>query len=574
MDSEPVASTSQLPPRIPASLSTLPPELKILIVQKVAEADLADVEGDDDEAAWSDDDDDPDGGLVMDHDGRPLTATAEQVAERIKKARTTWETLSKLPRGDDGNPTDEALEKVRERLLELAKPSGIEALTLLNREFSEYAMPWMWRELDFEGVSNEAILDLIHDVLPRRARHVQSLAFGQVEAHMLRDDTPGTTGAYEFIDPHLPLSPRRAAIVEAAEHFPRRGPLKTVSTDGKPLSSEVRSRRTKSLLVAEVVRQCANIIRVDCESFPKVPPGWVDDLTEEDFQNSNVVYPHDHALEELALSRGAGLTDLTLLVNDDGVTNEADIASYLDLCPSLLRLELELLIPSHAGPARDRLHRVFEQRLTKLESLNIVEGQFVNDAFAELDLRMPLKVLALGMECEDLTFTSFYTLVHRFADTLECLDLRNTPNTNSEEDTKNYVDKPVRLPKLDTLVIETQHESPFLLEAFRPCPIRVLSFGFCPTITYPDLERFLDIHQETLRRIEVHHDAALTAGQVESLEVLCHARGVECELLDAADTSSDEDDLSEIDEDEEDFGGWTDEEDDEDEDEGWSDEDQ
>ncbi|GAA5864464.1 hypothetical protein JCM8547_005552, partial [Rhodosporidiobolus lusitaniae] len=139
----PIASTSQLPPPIPASLSMLPPELKALIVQKVAEADRADVEGGDDEGAWSDED-------SVDEEGfEDEEEEDEEEGNRMGKVhggrRKDWETLAKLPRGDDGNPTDEALEKVRERLLELARPSGIEALTLVSREFNEMAMQWHWR---------------------------------------------------------------------------------------------------------------------------------------------------------------------------------------------------------------------------------------------------------------------------------------------------------------------------------------------------------------------------------------------------------------------------------------------
>ncbi|GAA6019927.1 hypothetical protein JCM10207_003340 [Rhodosporidiobolus poonsookiae] len=554
---EPVASTSQLPPRLPASLATLPPELKMLIVQKVAEADMADIEGDDDEGAWSDEDGEDDTDEVEDE-------IAEGMTELDKKG---WDLLRKLPQDEAGNPTEEALLKVRERLLELAKMSGIEALTLVSRDFSEMAMPYFWQELDFGAVSNEEILFLIKEVLPRRARHVQSLAFGQSEAHMLRDDPPGTSGAYDAVDPYLPLPPRRAAIVEAAEEL---GGVKAQFNDGMDYSSELRCRRTRGLLMAEVVRQCTNVVRVDCEAFPRVPPSWVDELEERDLGNRNVVYEVDHAVEAIKTHLGDKLTDLTFLVNDDGVTTEGEVADLLLRCPNLFRLELELLVPSGPATNRERLFDAFT-RLTKLESLNVVEGGFVTDEFASLDLNWPLKVLALS-ECEDLSFPSFFTLVQRFAPTLECLDLSGTPHSNSERLNKKFLGRPLALPKLDTLVLETPHEAA-LLDSFAQCPLATFGLGFCPAIEYADIERFMDVHAGTLRRIEVESDAALSAGQVESLEVLCHARGIECELLEPDESDSDDDSEFGSDEDDMDPEEWLSEDEDEVDDDDWSDED-
>ncbi|BGP16270.1 hypothetical protein JCM10213_007714 [Rhodosporidiobolus nylandii] len=559
-DVEPVASTSQLPPPIPASLTMLPPELKALIVQKVAEADMADVDGEDDEGAWSDEDEEGSNGaegeeLVM--DGR--------AGAKGRREKGGWDTLEKLPRGEDGNPTLEALEKVRERLLELAKMSGIEALTLVSKEFNEMAMQWKWRELDFEDTSNESILHLIHHVLPRHARHVQSLAFGQSEAHMLRDDPPGTLGGYDAVDPFLPLPPRRAAIVEAAERF---GGVQATFGDGTALSSEVRSRRTRSLLMAEVVRQCTNVVKIDCEGFPKVPAAWAEDLNARDFSDRNIAYPVDHAVEAIKAHLGPKLVDLTFLVNDDGVTDEGDVADLLLSAPNLRRLELEMLVPSGPASNRDRLYSAF-QRLTKLETLNVADGSFITDEFAGLDLRWPLKVLALN-ECEDLSFPAFVTLIERFAPTLECLDVANTPHANVEKDNKALLGRPFNLPKLDTLVLETQHE-PLFLQSFAQCPVKTFGLGFCPAFEYRDVEQFLDAHVDTLKRLEIDPDAALTEAQVESLEVLCHARGVEVEMLPAGSDSEDSDladpsdfDISddEDDDDDVDQDGWVDDDDD------------
>ncbi|GAA5856855.1 hypothetical protein JCM8547_008877, partial [Rhodosporidiobolus lusitaniae] len=424
-------------------------------------------------------------------------------------------------------------------------------------------------ELDFESVSNESILHLITHVLPGHASHVHSLAFGQSEARMLRDDPP-TAGAYDAVDPFLPLPPRRLAIVEAAERFG--GVSSTVDEEGTALSSEVRSRRCRSLLVAEVIRQCRNVVRLDFEGFPCINPLWVDDIDERDLTELpvNIVYSVDHAAEAVKRYIGAGLTDLTYLVNDDGVTTEGEVAALLSACPNLLRLELETLVPSGSSTNRDALYAAFEA-LHKLEALNIVDGaMYLTDAFAALPLDWPnLTVLALG-ECEDLSFSSFRTLVERFSTSLEVLDIAGTPHANHPEDTKKSLSSgPLNLPRLNTLVLETPHESPFLLTLFTLSPIRTFSFGFCPAIEFSNVLKFLDLQQGTLKRVEVASDAALTSGQVEGLEVLCHARGVECELLEAEeDSETDLSDPSEfdIDDDDEelDQDGWSDEDGEED----------
>ncbi|GAA5820305.1 hypothetical protein JCM11251_005565 [Rhodosporidiobolus azoricus] len=528
----PTASTSRLPPPVPASLSTLPPELKALIVQKVAELDMAEEEeaGDEEDEGWSDDEEEEE-----EEEDEPTSEEREGQGSQMagKGAKTTWETLTALPRGPDGNPTDEALEKVRERLLQLAQPSGIEALTLVNREFSAMAMMWMWRELDFTSLSNESLLHLIHHVLPHRSVHVQSLAFGQCEAHMLRTDPPGTTGAYDAVDPYLPIPAARLRVVDAAERF---GGVSATLPDGTVLSSEIRCRRTRSLLVAEVIRLCPNLVRVDCEGFPRVPPAWVDDLDDRDLDDPNVVYSVDHAIEALKVhARRGTLTDLTFLVQDDGITNEGDVAALLQTMPHLLRLQLEMLVPSALRSNRLALFNSFPA-FTRLETLHIVEGaSFVNDEFAQLSLgHLPLKVLALG-ECADLSWEGWWTLIHQFRNTLEVLDLDGTPHANNDDDNDLYLTSgkkgPLDLPKLDTLVLSTPHPFPFLLHLFSSCPISTFGLGFCPAIEYHDIEKFMDLHLDTLRRIEVKSDAALSEAQVESLEVLCYGRGIECELV-------------------------------------------
>ncbi|BGP40267.1 hypothetical protein JCM10449v2_004226 [Rhodotorula kratochvilovae] len=562
-DEVPVASTSTLPPpsRKLACLGNLPPELKLHIVRKVAEVDMEGIDEDDPApTAWIDD--------VEGTGEDSMNAGIKRKRRPSTNEEDGWRDVEELELGPDGNPTPEALARVRDQytadMEDVMRPSGIEALTLVNHEFNELAVPIMWQNLDFEDRSNEAILACIRDILPKHGRHVRSLEFGQADTRMMELDPPSS--GYDAEDPFLPMRRDRLAVVEAAE--------KLAGVTPEDYNSETRHRRTRSLLVAEVVRLCPNVVRVDCEGMPRTRLDWADSLEEQDLDDRNVVYATDHALEAVKTHLGAQLTDLTFLVNDDSVTTEAHVADLLLACPNLLRLELESYVPSGSPENREKLHGALAA-LSQLESFTHAGGGFIDDAFAEReDVAWPLKVLALG-ECEDLSFPAFFAFVHRFASTLECLDLDGTPHTNVDKDNEAFAARAVALPRLDTLVLATQHEASFLLSAFAQCPIRELSLGFCPAVELKDVEAFLDLHVETLRRIEVAGDAALTEAQVESLEVLCHAKGIECELLAPDEDDSEEEGESEWDDEDVDQDwGDTDEEPAAEDAYGWSDEEQ
>lgn len=368
---------------------------------------------------------------------------------------------------------------------------------------------------------------------------------------MLDDDVPGS--GYQSADPFGYIPPSHLRIIEAAEK------LNGVTAAG--ISSEIRHRRTRSLLMAQVVRMCPNVIAIDTEMLPKTRPDWSDDLEDRDLTNPDIVYAVDHALDAVKEHLAARLEDLTLLINSDGITTEGDLADLISACPNLLRLSVDCLVPAGPRLNRDKLYRALAG-LTKLETLEIDAGEFFNDEFAnEVEVQWPLKVLALA-ECEDLSFPAFLTFVHKFSATLECLDLDRTPHDNVERDSKQYIHRALQLPRLDALCLATMHEAAWLLEGFAQCPIREFSLGFCPAVGLGDIEQFIDVHAQTLQRIEVQGDAALTEAQVESLEVLCHSKHIECEVLplDSSDEETDEDGILSDwdDEDEDDHGGWTD----------------
>ncbi|BGO99668.1 Proteophosphoglycan ppg4 [Rhodotorula toruloides] len=573
-DTDPIPSTSTAAPFDPnrklACLPNLPPELKALIVRKVAEADMEAREDD-----WEDDDsesEDEEGSTISDEEPDEDEESGRWREKALKQARrdkAAWKDLQEQVDADlneNGNPTLASLEKMRDHLMEVGAAqeyeSGIVALSLVSREFNELANPFMWEAIDFEDRSNESIIDCINLILPKHARHVKVLEFGQADDRMLRFDPEGP--GFGSHDPFRPISRSHRRVVEEAERI---GGVGTTDVKGRPLLPGIRELRTRSLLLAEVVRLCPNVTELNCETCPKSYPEWTSSLDglarQEDLEK--LLYIRDHALEAVKTHLAQQLVDLTLVVNgeDEGYTTEGDLASILAVCPNLVRLHVDCYAPTGTYDMRRDLFRAFE-RLDKLEILTLQEGTFVNDEFAALDWRCPLRVLALA-SAEDLSFPFFWDLIHKFALTLECLDIDEVPHTNVEKDNKKFVGRHVSLPRLDTLVISTQHEPAFLLESFVQCPIRTFGLGFCPAVSYADIERFVALHGQTLKRVEVKHDAALTEAQVESLEVYCHAKGIECELWEDEESSEEEDDEDPSeweDEDALDHDGWTEEDED------------
>ncbi|GAA5872178.1 hypothetical protein JCM3774_002287 [Rhodotorula dairenensis] len=565
----PVASTSSTRPL--ACLGNLPPELKALIVLKAVEVDLEDLD---------DDDDDIDEEPWVDHDDHPLAAAegegfpgafpgdTRRTTKRKRQRSDVGRNGSDNEQGDDGwrdvDDDDDDRDSDRDGaqdggdaqylrdLGDTLKWTALGALSLVNHEFNEIATPYLWAELDFEDRANESVLECIRTILPKHGKHVRSLDFGQSDPRMLDAEVPGS--GYQSADPFGYIPPSHLRIIRAAEQ------LNGVPAEG--VSSEIRHRRTRSLLMAQVVRMCPNVIAIDTEMLPKTRPDWSDDLEDRDLTNPDIVYAVDHALDAVKEHLAAQLEDLTLLINSDGITTEGDLADLLSACPNLLRLSVDCLAPAGPRRNRDKLYRALAG-LAKLETLEIDAGEFFNDEFAnDVDVPWPLKVLALT-ECDELSFPAFFTFVHKFSRTLECLDLDRSPHDNVERDSKAYVHRALQLPRLDALCLATMHEPAWLLEGFAQCPIREFSLGFCPAVGLGDIEQFIDVHAQTLERIEVQGDAALTEAQVESLEVLCHSKHIECEVLplDSSDEESDEDGvLSDWeDEDDVDHDGWTDE---------------
>lgn len=266
--------------------------------------------------------------------------------------------------------------------------------------------------------------------------------------------------------------------------------------------------RQRQLLVKHIIERLPNLNTVEMTVGPSP---------------SNVEDPSDVALVALQ-AIGSQIIDLTLDSQGDGCTAQY-LANFLKDCPNLLRLDLEY-------PYLDRTRAAALitsiASLSKLTNLYISKAQFVNSEFAESKWAAPLRTLALS-ECEDLTFPSFITLISKFSATLHHLDLEDTPHTSLEKDNVKLIGSIFPLPHLETLVLGTLHESAFL-ESFASSPIEHLTIGFCPSITFPAWEKFISSHSKTLSLVVVQNDAELTEAQVESLELFCLTKGIDCEV--------------------------------------------
>lgn len=302
-----------------------------------------------------------------------------------------------------------------------------------------------------------------------------------------------------------------------------------------------RQSRARALFFATVLGQLPHLDTLDFDlhhthSFDEDAPPFEEDL-----------------VLDAARRLGDRIIDLTLSNEPESVRSEREMAEVLGSFPNLLRLDLGLTLTA-AG--RDELHAQLSG-MEKLETLSLYAAPYVTDELAEREWRAPLKILALA-GCEDLSLAGWRRFVERFAPTLEVLDLDDVPHNNNDKENERLVGLPLDLPQLDTLVLTTLHSAAFL-DSFAHLHVHELELGFCPNIGYEAIERFVRLHAGAggLRQVTVQDAAGLglTEGQVEGLEVLCFAKGVECKV-EWGDEESEESEGSEGD-------GWSEEEEEE-----------
>ena len=483
------------------SLALLPPELKALIVEMVDEVDEEEEEDFEDDLEVEDVDDEAE---VAAHDcsTHPPGAHGHEHADEHEHAHEHAE--------GGGCCGGEMV------------PSALSMLALVNTEFATLAAPFLWKvrsyvprsrrrtnlssqSVDFTERNNLDVAYFITDILPRHASHVQELTVALAEGFYFRSDQE-LSAVTSLVGPAYD-----ASHVEAS------------SPEEEVADQQAKHRR---MLFAHLLPLLPKLESLDFD--------LVDTPAESE--------PRNEVTLALLASRPA-LLDLTLTSADDALIDESYLAALLAPFPLLERLDLAIdnLLPSATG--RTELIQTLVG-LEHLETLSLAHTPFVGKEFAEAEWKAPLKILALA-ECDEVSVPDFRKLVSKFGETLEVLDLevrfslssfpralmgaQMTPHDNVDKDNLT-ISLPLPLPHLTTLVLSTLHPSP-ILHSFSLSPLHEFEFGFCPKIPYADLLSFLSARIGTLERVRVTGDSSLTEGQVESLEVWCFAKGVECRVM-------------------------------------------
>ena len=330
------------------------------------------------------------------------------------------------------------------------------------------------------------------DILPRHAHHVETLMLQQ----QFEEWDGDMSGSF--------LGPRMAAL---GSH-----------DDESEEQLRLRFRRT---LLAEVVASLPNLVSVQLDMVDLIEPSLPNHLQQKELTN---------ALRNVGHRISSSLT----IEGDDAgevVVSEAYLAEFLASFPNLARLELTLpLDPT----GRSELHSTLVS-LTSLRALILQSAEFVNEAFVRLPWTAPISTLALS-NCDELSLPALRELLAHFAPTLTVLDLEDVPANITDAEAKKHLE-PLSLPKLDTLVLNTTHDVAFL-QLFGRCELSALTIGFCPQIASGEWEAFITEHAGTLKEVQVQAGHEFTEGQIESLEVLCFAKGIECEVEDDSEGDS------------------------------------
>lgn len=513
------------------TLSTLPPELKALIVEMIEEVDHED----DFEEDWEEEDEDEEhdcsshgpGGHdhgAHGHSHGPSHSHSHGAKEHDCSSHAPGE--HGHSHGDEEEEEDVGID------------SAMWAIALVNREFSALAQQYLWRvrcvgisipllwlgliffsvvpflcfcdaqEVSIAEDSTDQIGRFLVDIVPRHAHHVRAIQIQQDHATYDPYDAPS--------DVAHPLHSRWAALPEIVGESPHD-----------------HGHRFRRVILGEILSSLPNLSAVDVDILDT--PGLPNERTE---------------VTTALRAVGPKLLDLSLhgVASDDDdeeTTTDFDegyIGTFLSSFPNLIRLQLD--IPTLLPSGRDTLFSALVS-LTSLETLMIDGGEFVNSSFADLAWTAPLQTLALS-DCDDLSLPAFLTFVQKFSGTLTTLDLDDVPSSSIDADNLKYlVPTSLRLPHLEHLVVTTTHDEKFLaLFAPATTALESLTIGFCPSIPYEAWEAFIADHHVAagrLKEVVVEGGSELSEGQLESLEVFCFAKGIAVEIQEDEPDSDDED---------------------------------
>ncbi|GAA5911594.1 hypothetical protein JCM6882_008047 [Rhodosporidiobolus microsporus] len=284
-----------------ASLSTLPPELKLKIVEEVYES-------------------------IHEHH--------------------EWDVFEQLPKDKLARST---------RLRKGGKPTDLASLSLVSREWHDMCVPRLWETLILTRQSAQSLVVLLDEILPKYSVHVRGLVLGQRKA-----DEVHALAKYErfgFVSPRLSEQAKlrrqaarqrtcdRAASLSEARVLPP-GPLYP--------------HDVKDLLVAEVVRACSGLrelgtdpIHTSCLSRTFKALGQsahARSLEAVRLQPARSLLQHADSVSQMLKSSSA-LRHLSIDCQDSSSGAIAPLFSFVDSLAPLDLLALFNISPSSLHPA-------------------------------------------------------------------------------------------------------------------------------------------------------------------------------------------------------------------------------
>ncbi|KAM0746751.1 hypothetical protein T439DRAFT_350382 [Meredithblackwellia eburnea MCA 4105] len=538
------------------TLSTLPPELKSLIVNHIAEIDASTLtpdgisttlypDSDLDLEDYEDEDASDDASCCSTHREMARERRDERARQLIKKME----------------------EKKAKEQSEGKKWSNVHscmwAIASVDREFNALAQQYLWVTI---GLSGRSMYDLImfkERILPLRSAHIRAIELD---------------GADEIREIWIETGLQSSIVNVSLELFPRQS---------SSMSDEEHEKAYRRHLFAEVIRACPHLDTVDFY-LTDVDP----DLAPESYLGR--VGQRSEISNALMESAGARMVDM-----DIGTAGEPFDVSYGFLAKFLTDFPLLERLAIHYGfsPSGQSDMIPIIANFTTLTSLTIEEASFVNEDFANADFKCPLKLLALA-SCPELSLTSFITLVKKFSATLETLDIDETPMELPDVATRKRLMKPLNLPHLTTLVLSTMHTDQFLI-LFETTKLESITVGFCPVISADAWQTFFNTKvattvspdaggiftvsyeggsakflingeegrtvpppKEGLREIVFGADHDLTEDQQLDLQAWCYAKGItfRVEEGESDDDDDDEDDYDEDEDEDYESDEWVDDE--------------
>ncbi|SGY22928.1 BQ5605_C019g08873 [Microbotryum silenes-dioicae] len=587
------ASTSSPTKRPKPSLGTLPPELKAIIVAMVHEVDceaaLADEEDDDD-----DDDDDPVEEVVVEEEKENVKQVSKNnTSSKGKSVEMPPKAIipERKPVDDDDDDDDDYDEDDADddddddssfdgRYARVPVHRTMCQLSLVNREFAALAQPFIWSAVHMDTKTLPDIYYFYTTIIPRHGQHIEGLSFSINEFCTQGPDDEGDDTNWEDTELDDDDDDDDDDELEADHHDP--------STDAKVVHRKrnavpakkkssmpadyikvldalaaagicPRSKDTlywhqyataRALLFEEILRKLPKLTTLDFDLLAHFPRN---DGPSDPRRVPVVDSFPGSLLEEGGV--GPQIIDLTLYGDSNSMIPFNELEVMLGAFPNLKRLHLGFE-PTSEDDEDDGPECVYKAlaELKYLESFTLDNAYWLDTRFANHEFKGPLKLIALS-DATEITWDALRRAVEKLSATLEVLDLDSfalefadlLDSAQTEGDAeggfgpRERLLRPWKLPKLDTLVLETDHD-PAVLTVFNDCPIKQLELGMCELFGYSTVEDFITMHESTLKSLIVIQDSFLTPAQMESLELLAFHKGIDLVVRDPDSDSEDEDD--------------------------------